>query len=267
MTERVASLPMYDADRPSVEAWWRGVARALRAEGLADVPASLTWPTDLDAHWHDPRLLLSQSCGYPLVTTLKHAVQVVGAFRYTAPGCAGIGYRSELVARDDDATSIEDFRGRIAAVNALDSQSGFHALRRLVAPLAVDGRFFSEVVVSGSHRASLAAVRSGSADLAAIDCVTLAGLLGQAPSTLDGLRCIGATAPAPGLPLVTSLRTTAEELRALRRSLEAACDDDALTGVRQALFIEGFEIVAACAWQVVDDARRCAGHGSTSPVF
>jgi ABC-type phosphate/phosphonate transport system substrate-binding protein len=251
MTGPIASLPMYDADRASVEAWWRGISRALRAEGMSRVPSSLDWPVDLDVHWRDSRLLLSQTCGYPLVTTLRDDVQVVGAFRYRAPGCFGIYYRSELIARIDDAGAIEDYRGRVAAVNSLDSHSGANALRAMVAPLAVDGAFFNDWVVSGSHRRSLEALQSSKADIAAIDCITLAGLRRHAPESLRGLRVIGQTAAAPGLPLIAAALATAVDLQALRSALSSACMDPTLTDVREALFIDGFEIVAASEWQVI----------------
>jgi ABC-type phosphate/phosphonate transport system substrate-binding protein len=249
---------MYDADPQAVQAWWDAISRGLRARGVAEVPRVLDSPAQLDAHWRDPRLLLSQACGYPLVTSLRHGVQVVGAFRYTAPGCDGIDYRSELVARIDDAASIDGFRGRVAAVNSPDSHSGCNALRGLVAPLARDGVFFADHVISGSHRASIAAVRSGAADIAAIDCVTLAGLRRRDPDLLRGLRVVGSTAPAPGLPLVTSLATTPADLAALRGALQAACSDPGVADARAALFIGGFQVATAQAWQVIDDVRRSA---------
>ena len=255
---RLASLPMYDADPQAVEAWWRALSRALHAQGVADVAERLDWPLELDAHWRDPRLLLSQACGYPLVTSLRSSVQVVGAFRYTAPGCAGIEYRSELVARIDDAESIEGFRGRVAAVNSLDSHSGCNALRGFVAPLARDGAFFGDHLVSGSHRRSLAAVQSGAADIAAIDCVTLASLRRRDPALLRGLRVVTSTATAPGLPLVTSASTPPDELAALRSALHAACGDPSTADVRDALFIGGFEAVSTDAWQVIEEVRQSA---------
>jgi ABC-type phosphate/phosphonate transport system substrate-binding protein len=258
VTTRIASLPMYDADRAAVGAWWVAISRALLAHGPSDVPPALEWPSDLDAHWRDPRLLLSQTCGYPLITRLLNDVQVVGAFRYTAPGCSGIHYRSELVARFDDATSIEGFRGRTAVVNAFDSHSGCNALRGLVAPFAVDGEFFAEWSVSGSHWKSLIEVRSGRADIAAIDCVSLAGFRRHEPDSLAGLRVIASTAAAPGLPLITAASTTPHDLQSLRHALSAACLDPALADVREALFIDGFEVLPASSWQVIEDVRQAS---------
>jgi ABC-type phosphate/phosphonate transport system substrate-binding protein len=269
---RIASLPMYDADPAAVDAWWRAISRALQAQGVADVPESLDKPAELDAHWRDPRLLLSQTCGYPLVTTLLPIVQVVGAFHYTAPGCSGFHYRSELVARSDDADAIEGYRGRVAAINSPDSHSGCNALRGLVAPLARNGTFFAGQLIAGSHRQSLAALQSGAADIAAIDCVSLAGFRRRDPELLRGLRVVCSTALAPGLPLVTSAATTPAELRALRRALHAACSDPTVAEVREALFIGGFQVVSAEAWQVIDDIRQFANglglarHGAPAPA-
>lgn len=252
-------MPMYDADRGAVQAWWRGLQSALRADGLQDVPDALTWPADLHAHWRDPDLLLSQTCGYPLVTQLHASVQVVGAFRYTAPGCAGISYRSALLVRRDEAgAGIEAFRHRVAAFNDRDSHSGFNALRALIAPLAVDGRFFAAAIPSGSHRASIERVRSGRADLASVDAVTWAGWRRANPASADGLKVLGWTDAVPGLPLITAARTTPDDLARLRRALAAACADPSLATPRAALWIDGFVPTDAAPWQVIDRQRRDA---------
>jgi ABC-type phosphate/phosphonate transport system substrate-binding protein len=258
MTSRIAALPMYDADRAAVQAWWHGVAELLRAQGLDGVPAQAVWPQDLHAHWLDPRLLLSQSCGHPLVTTLAGRVQVVGAFRYSAPGCEGLNYSSEIVVRSDDAEAIEAYRGRVAAVNAHDSHSGAYALRAHVALHAVNGAFFGRYRVTGSHRRSLDAVRSGDADLAAIDNITLAGLQRAAPDCLRGLKVIASTEAVTGLPLITAAATLPSDVIALRRALASACAAPALADARSALFIAGFEPVDATAWRRVDELRRIA---------
>jgi ABC-type phosphate/phosphonate transport system substrate-binding protein len=252
---RTVSLPMYDADPQAVEAWWHAVSRALRARGLADLPASLSRPSELEAHWRDPRLLLSQTCGYPLVTALLPDVAVVGAFRYAAPGCSGVDYRSELIARAEDAGSVEGFRGRVAAINSRDSHSGCRALLAAVAPLAPDGAFFGRELVSGSHRQSLAAVRSGAADIAAIDCVSLAGFRRCEPELVRGLRSVGSTRSAPGLPLITSATTGAAELAAIRAALQDACADETAADARRALFIDGFEPRSADTWAVIMTER------------
>ena len=260
MTPLVASLPMYDADRPAVETLWRAIARRLRDDGVAGVPEALAWPgDDLDDHWLRADLLLSQTCGYPIVDHLRGRVQLVGTFRHTVEGCDGIRYSSKLVVREDDpGTSIADFRGRTAAYNAANSQSGYHGLLALVAPLAEGGRFFGRAVPSGAHARSIELVKSGAADIAAIDCVSLAAFARVRPASLRGLRVIGATGTAPGLPLITAAATPPDVLAALRRAVAGVFDDDALADVRAALFLDGFEVVPPDTYEFVAELRRQA---------
>lgn len=248
---RIAALPMYDIDHGSVERLWDGLAGHLESQGI-EIPARLDWPDRLDAHWRRPDLLLSQTCGYPLVEELAGDVGVVGAFHFAIEGCSGFDYSSRIVVRDTDgAREIADFRGRIAAFNGANSQSGYNSLRALVAPLARGGRFFAATVESGAHRRSLDLIRSGKADIAAIDCVSFALVERFEPAALDGLATIGWTAAAPGLPLITAGRSGADELERLRIGIEAALADPDLAPAREALFIAGFSRVDLA------DYRRC----------
>lgn len=69
------------------------------------VQAEVQWHDDLLPHWRDDNLLLSQTCGYPLVALLPD-VQLVGTFQSNAPGCHDLRYRSWLVARQEDENQI-----------------------------------------------------------------------------------------------------------------------------------------------------------------
>jgi len=234
----LSSFPMYAARPGATEALWRCVANQLHISG---VPHTLVHPTDLLEHWLNPALLLSQTCGYPLTHALAGQVQLVGSFIYTAPGCDGLRYRSQLVCRSADAgLPLEGFRDRTVAYNSPDSQSGYNSLRALVAPLARNGTFFGKAVVTGSHRASVDRVRNGQADLAAIDCVTLALLQRDHPAAVYGVQVCGHTDSAPGLPLITALQTPAEVVLALRQALHYAMHDQAMAEVRATLLIQDF---------------------------
>ena len=76
---RIAALLMYDL--PGLEAandaLWRAVATRLTASGIEGVPPELSRTIPVAALWRHPRLLLAQSCGYPLVTSLRRVVKVV----------------------------------------------------------------------------------------------------------------------------------------------------------------------------------------------
>jgi len=246
------AFPMYAVNRADNEALWQAVQSLLLARGVSAGPSS---ETDLLAHWQEPDVILSQTCGYPLVTLLPD-VQVVGCFHYAAPGCDGIHYRSFLVAREEDKhRTLADFRGRRAVCNSLDSQSGYNVLRKMVTPLAVNGRFFAHAHVSGSHRQSLIDVRRGVGDIAAIDCVTHALLLRHEPQLLDGLAVIDRSPLAPGLPLITSPGTTPATLRALREALNALVTAPEYRAVRAATLIGGFSEASRQTYSLLLDWR------------
>ena len=238
MMQNKLALPMYDISPPATD--------ALAAALLRYFPqAQFVRPDNLAESWQDDSLLLSQACGYPLVTRL-HDVQVVGAFHYGAPGCDGPDYRSLLVARAaESGAGLEAFRDRPAAANAPDSQSGYRALLNMVGGNAA---FFSRIVWCGSHRSALLAVQRGEADLAAIDCVTFALLARYVPDALAGLAAIGETPAAPGLPLITSRATPPQTLAALRGALAAVAQDKA---VAEPLLIRGFSPLDRGAYAVL----------------
>jgi ABC-type phosphate/phosphonate transport system substrate-binding protein len=253
------SLPMYSGSVTAEAAFWHGLQGHLRRVGLRDVPEDLTVPEDFEAHWLSPGLLLSQTCGYPLTHRLQGRVQLVGVPRYSAPGCEGSCYRSVVILREDDPTeTVADLSGYRAAFNSTDSQSGYNALRALVAPHASEGRFFGSTVETGGHKASVDLVRRGRADVASIDCVTYALLAQETPAAVEGLRVFGFTQKAPSLPLITSAETAPADVERLRLAFAAACADPALAEARQRLLLGGFEPLAVEAYEVCNVMERDA---------
>jgi hypothetical protein len=250
---------MYLANRPAVAALWELVREALAATGLTNLPDTLTWPDDLHAHWLDPTLLLSQSCGYPYTDDLAGKVQLLGAFAYDAPQCSGILCRSVLVARAEHGhRGLEGFCGLRAAFNASNSQSGYNAFRALVAPLAADGRFFASALETGGHSASIAAVREGRADIAAIDCVTYAALARYTPQATDGLCIVATTEAYPGLPLVTAITTPKAEVLHMQNALRAVTASAKAMPTLQALGIASFEVPDPSVYQRCVEMRASA---------
>ena len=158
----------------------------------------------------------------------------------------------------DPARGLGDLAGRVCAVNNRASQSGYNALRRALASHAVDGRFVSAVLETGSHMASLAAVAEGRAGLAAIDCVTFELLARHRPSAVAGLRILAWSERAPGLPYVTRATAGRDVVSRLREGLRAALADPALAGARQALLLVDAEPLSAAAYAQIDDMERDA---------
>ena len=254
----IANLGMYALPALAEEtaAWWAGLARAFRDEGLDEVPADLSCG-DMRAHWRDPALLFGQTCGYPLTHDFSDCLTVVATPVYKAAGCEGSGYRSVIVVRaKEPAEELAALAGRRAAINSRDSQSGYSALRHAVAPLAGGGAFFSEVLESGGHRASMLAVAEERADVAAVDCVTFALHQRHEPDLTDRLRVLAHSADAPALPYVTAVGRDAACVEGLRAGLRRACADPELAAVREALLIEGVEVLPERAYERILEMER-----------
>jgi len=226
------------------DAFWSAIAARLRAAGIADVPSSLTRDMGHVDTWRDPRLLLGQACQYPLAKSWHEAVQLVAIPAYAAPGCEGSRYRSAVIVRaEDPARRLEDLRGRRCAVNERDSNSGSNLLRAVIAPLADHGRFFSAVELTGEHLKSAQSVAAGTADVAAIDCVTYAHIGRLHTELAARLRILDWTPTSPGLPYITARATDPSTLSALRSALTEVQADPALAQVRTALLQSGIDFV------------------------
>lgn len=240
----IASLPMYDWPelRAATDAWWAGIRRHL-GEG----PESLSRRPDYAADWATANLLFSQTCGYPFTHAFKGRLKLVATPHYTADGCEGPNYCSMVFARGNRPPA--DFRGGTAAFNNPDSMSGMLALQLVFAPFARQGRFFGHAVETGSHRASLEAVRDGRADVCAVDAVCVALTRRVQPDLLRGLVEIARSPLAPALPYVT----VAGDVARLRDALAAAYADPALAEVRRALLLGGFSILSEDAYSRITD--------------
>ncbi len=262
----VASLPMYDLPelRAATDAWWQGLARAFRREGIADVPDSLDRRDAYHDVWLARDLLFSQTCGYPLTHALAGRVTLVATPCCGAEGCEGPSYCSfVIVGANSAATAIGDLRGLRCAINSLDSQSGCNALRSLVATVAKGGRFFGSVAITGGHKASLALIASGRADVAAIDCVTHGLLARYRPQTLAGTRVLCRTASAPGLPYVTRAGADTDLVQRLRAGLERAFADHELAAARDALMLGNVATLSLSAYDRIrqmEDAAAATGY-------
>lgn len=260
--DRLASLAMY-CDPPPVRAatrqLWAHVRDSLRGAGLAGVPDLLDETIAHDTAWLEPNLLLAQTCGYPFASRLRRKVRLVATPWYDHAGCDGpFGGSFVVVRADEPAGSIADLRGRRAAINDRGSNSGSNLLRALVAPHAHGGRFFAEVVKTGGHLASLAAIETGIADVAAIDCVTWGNIRRHAPERLEAFRILCETAKTPGLPFITRAAASDGEVRALRTALDHALADPAMAEARHMLGLSGFSILTEADYDAVLKLERDA---------
>jgi len=192
----------------------------------------------------DPGLLIGQTCGYPLMTGLQDAVMPFCTACFDLPGANGKLYSSVfIVPADSSLESLRQCRGGIVAVNNANSNSGMNVLRYALAKLKAGPGFFSNVLMTGGHLASLEAVAANRAQLAAIDCVSYQLLTAQNTGLDRAIRIIGFSEQTCGLPLVVaraqySRQQCTRYLEALNQALRQTADE-----FRQTLYLDHFESV------------------------
>jgi len=238
----LASLPMYDLPevRKETDALWELLASHMRRAEVEGVPDTLNRDEPYDAIWSKPNLLISQTCGLPLMRNFRRVLRPLATPKYRVAGCKGAEYSSAvLVSSKSIIASLDELRGKICAVNSPQSQSGYNALRAMAAPMSQNGRFFSEVKITGSHPLSMAAVAGGEADVCAVDCVTYALLARYRQGSIEGTRILGFTPGCHGLPIVVRADLESNQVDRIRSALQEAMADPAGEEVRGALFIDG----------------------------
>ncbi len=241
----VAALPMYDWPKVRLanDVLWRRLAAGLRTRGL-DAPEQLERNRPDTEIWRDPGLLIAQTCGYPFVAGLLDHLRLVATPCYGVAGCEGACYSSHIIVRcDEEATSLAGMAGRNAAINGINSQSGFAALQAAVSAEAGPTPYFASAIISGSHFGSMRAVAAGEADIAAIDAVCWALAQRDCPQVASHLKSIATTPLTPGLPFVTAIARPDIETVQIRDALAECFADPQTEAARRALFLTGFEIL------------------------
>ena len=202
-----ASFPWYDLApvRWANDAIWQ-------ATGLG---GALDRVTPVEEQWRADDLVVSQACGLDLFLTDAPIEPVLAPV--FALDCEAGSYYSYLVGA----------REGVAAVNSLSSRSGFTALLMVCEPRSL--------IVTGSHEASLAAVREGRADMACIDAVTWKILARDVPSAVAGLSVLDRTPSAPAPPYVVRKDSAGEAARRITMAMQDAETESA----RHALLLRG----------------------------
>ncbi|MEX5560095.1 PhnD/SsuA/transferrin family substrate-binding protein [Pseudomonas rhodesiae] len=177
---------------------------------------------DLASHWLSPDLLLSQTCGYPFVTSLRGKVRLIGRPSYELTHSSAGSHCSLLLCRaDSDVTDLAGFQGSHGLINAPDSNSGMNLLRHTLAGVSACG-FFSTLTFTGSHRESMRRLKEGEGDLASIDSVTYDYLARDNSAEIEGLRILLRSARSPCLPYITSIGQTAADAASIRNAMNEA---------------------------------------------
>jgi ABC-type phosphate/phosphonate transport system substrate-binding protein len=245
----IANARMY-AVNAAVGASWRTllewvVARAGVACKVVEHPA----PAPLSALWARPDLGCAFMCGFPLA----HAQPAPRVLAAPVPAPQRYGnapvYCTDIVVRADSALrGIADTFGRRFAYTTEESQSGYEAPRRMLAPYARErgGTLFAATVGPlVTPRRVVEAVVSDAADAGPLDSYFHDLLRRHEPGLAAQLRVVASSAQTPIPALVAAPTVPDDVAQRLTAALLDVAGAAELAPIRDALLLRRFDAVDA----------------------
>lgn len=144
-----------------------------------------------------PSFLFLRSCAEPMIDLVPRG------FVFADSRSAGRAqYFAELVVpASKGVRAFDELAGGVFGFNDSCSLSGYFAMQQHLCERRLDG-FFSQQRCTGSHRASLDALRSGAIDCASIDSNVLARVFHEEPEWRAALHVLASFGPFPIQPIV-----------------------------------------------------------------
>ena len=225
-------FPWYDVGTatPGWDALWDSLRPILEELGFGPLDHHLDRRA-ARSQWADPALLLSQCCGLDVVCRAS-GLQPIAAPLFRDLDCEPGDYYSLVIARDEPPNHL------VVAVNDPHSRSGHTSL---IHWLAETHRRATRMIFTGSHAQSIEMVRTGRADIAAIDAISWRAL------GTPEVEIIGRTQPGPAPPFITQKDVPTEPLR---HALGAAID---ALGAHCPLGLSGIVPVDGARYEVLRD--------------
>jgi ABC-type phosphate/phosphonate transport system substrate-binding protein len=161
-----------------------------------------------------------------------------------------------MVRINDPAKRLEDLRGGIFGCNSLLSNSGMNLPRLSLARIAGGRPFFSSVVMTGGHIASLERLSHGSIDICSIDSVTWGFFRKFRPVAAQQYRVLDETVTSPSLPFITSVNTTRADATAIAEALHEIIEDPQAGDIRGTLELVGLSVPDFAAYERLAEYER-----------
>jgi ABC-type phosphate/phosphonate transport system substrate-binding protein len=238
-------------------ALWAALQQQLRVRGVDTADIMLDSDGRAVPDGIGPSVFFTQTCGYPLFKHYRNQGLMLATPHYAVPGCVGSAHRAFFMVRvDDPAERLEDLRGRIFGCNSLLSNSGMNLPRLSLARIAGSKPFFSSVVMTGAHVASLKRLDEGSIDVCSIDNVTWGFFRKFRPVAAKRYRILDETVSSPSLPFVTSVNTRESDAMAIAESLHQIMDDPQTSEIRGVLELVGLSVPDVAAYERLAEYER-----------
>jgi ABC-type phosphate/phosphonate transport system substrate-binding protein len=238
-------------------ALWTALQLGLRAKGVETADIEFSIGGCAAPEGVGPGVFFTQMCGYPLFKHYRDRGRVLGTPHYSIPGCVGPTHRAFFMVRSSDpAECLDDMRGRIFGCNSLMSNSGMNLPRLSLARIARGKPFFSSVVMTGGHVASLERLAESSIDLCSIDNVTWGFYKKFRPVNSERYRILDETVSSPSLPYMTAVNTSEFESAAIAETLHEIMDDPQAADTRGALELAGLSTPDVDAYERLTEFER-----------
>lgn len=257
MTTLIACSRLYDVTRAKADAWHEVFEEAGRLAGIElrilDWPA----PASLGDLWQKPDLGLTFLCGRPyLQAGARH--QIIGAPLGPDSGTEA-AYCTLLLARSSSLwTCVEDSFGSRLGHMPAHSQSGYNALRFLLAPYAGGGRLYASHTELETPAACLNALCDGSVDVIPMDSYFYSLLVSSSSRWKDELTVLGRS-PLTAMPfLAASPGLDSGVVTALRGALESWSRSSCGEELRRELCMKGFSLPIPSDYAVLAEQEAAA---------
>jgi ABC-type phosphate/phosphonate transport system substrate-binding protein len=266
---RTMSLPMYffPGVAAANAALWKELQVRLQAKGvdISDVEFDGKRPPVPDGI--GPEIFFTQICGYPLFKKFRDQGRMLLTPCYKLPGCEGSTHRAFFIIRaDDPASKLGDMRGRVFGCNSLLSNSGMNLPRLSLAKIAGGKPFFSSVVMTHGHVASLERLHEGGIDLCSIDNVTWGLFKKFRPVDAQRYRVLDETVSSPSLPFVTSVKTSDSDAAAIVEALREIMADAQTAYIRDTLELADLVTPDVAAYEHLADYEKEAAELGYSQI-
>lgn len=183
----------------------------------------------------------------------------VEAFASALQDDDSVPYQASFIVRDDsDIQGVEDFEGKAIAFTDPASTSGhIFARYELVNRGVVGAETFSAEIYSGSHDASLMAVKNGQVDIGVVSSRKLPSFYEKGLVDEGAIRVVLESVEIPADPMSVSANLSDEAKAAFREALLS--DNPALEASLEGTGFQGFGPVGDSDYDVVRAAYATAG--------
>jgi ABC-type phosphate/phosphonate transport system substrate-binding protein len=250
----IANARMYSLNAATMSAWRTLLALVLARAGVPGEVFDFPAPQSLPALWGRADLGAVFMCGFPLSRMVPRPI-VLAAPVPNAPGFdhQPVYWTDMIVRADAPFERLEDTFGHRIAYTTPDSQSGYQAPRRLLAPFARQRHplFAAAVGPLVTPRRVIEAILAGDADVGPLDSYAHALLCATEPATTARLRVVATTPRTPIPPLVASAGAASDTVARLRDALDQVARAPALAAIRDVLALHRFALVEARDYDVL----------------